>query len=76
MLISGLWECSGFAPIGTKLFSYRIYAVESRENVGRGELMPFESSDLMGKLLIDRFETGDFLAHRVELGQQLQGLFG
>lgn len=29
----------------------------------------------MGKLFIDRFEAVDLLAHRVDLGQQLQRLF-
>ncbi|MNQ93250.1 hypothetical protein D3C85_1087080 [compost metagenome] len=30
----------------------------------------------MSELLVNRFETVDLLAHRVDLGQQLHGLFG
>ena len=30
----------------------------------------------MSELLVERFKAVDFLAHRVDLGQQLQGLFG
>lgn len=30
----------------------------------------------MSELLVDRFNAVDFLTHRVDLGQQLQGLFG
>lgn len=40
-----------------------------------GKLVAFKDRDLMGKLFIDRFEAVDLLAHRVDLGQQLQRLF-
>lgn len=30
----------------------------------------------MSELLVDRFKAVDFLAHRVDLVQQLRGLFG
>lgn len=30
----------------------------------------------MNELLVNRFKAVDFLARRVDLGQQLQGLFG
>ncbi|VVO74465.1 hypothetical protein PS838_01473 [Pseudomonas fluorescens] len=31
---------------------------------------------LMSELFVDRFEAVDLLTHRVDLGQQLHGLFG
>jgi hypothetical protein len=44
--------------------------------VALGELGSFEDGDLTSELLVDRFEAVDLLAHRVDLGQQLQGLVG
>lgn len=41
-----------------------------------GELVPLEDGDLMRELLVDRFKTVDFVAHRVDLGQKVQGVFG
>ncbi|MNC67126.1 hypothetical protein D3C75_1175950 [compost metagenome] len=41
-----------------------------------GKLVPFEDGDLMSELLVDRFQAVDFLAHGVDLRQQLHGLFG
>ncbi len=41
-----------------------------------GRLVSLEDGDFMGQLLVDRFEALDFLAHGVDLGQQLHSLFG
>lgn len=41
-----------------------------------GELVSLEDGDFMSQLLVDRFEALDFLAHGVDLGQQLHSLFG
>ena len=37
-----------------------------------GEFVPFEQRIFMGELFVDRFDAVDFLAHRVDLQQQLR----
>ncbi|MBW0236837.1 hypothetical protein AWM69_12785 [Pseudomonas sp. D1HM] len=40
-----------------------------------GKLVPFADGDLMSMVLVDRFEAMYLLTHRVDLGQQLHGLY-
>lgn len=40
-----------------------------------GELVPFEDGDFVGKLFVARFKVVDFLAHGIDMGQQLNDLF-
>lgn len=37
-----------------------------------GELVPFEQCDFVGELFVDRFDSLDLLAHRIDLRQQLR----
>ncbi|NNA12843.1 hypothetical protein HBN71_16950 [Pseudomonas lundensis] len=50
--------------------------VEAQLFAALGKIVPLGDGDWWGKLFVDRFKALDFLAHEIDLGQQLHHLLG